>query len=51
MAEQVATGDSAIVYAETEDPAPTAQLLNQKAIEKHYQFIRALVSLHEGTEK
>jgi hypothetical protein len=42
----VATGKFAIIYAEVDQPTPTATLVGQKAIERHRVFIRALVELH-----
>ncbi|HET6248628.1 MAG TPA: hypothetical protein VFE47_13080 [Tepidisphaeraceae bacterium] len=51
MADQVASGKFAIIYAETDNPTPAATLANQHAVEEHWQFIRALVELNAGEGK
>ena len=51
MAASMATGKFAIVYAEIDNPTPAAALAGEKAIEHLWEFIRALVDLHDQEGK
>jgi hypothetical protein len=42
----LASEKSAIIYAESDKAAPAAPLVGEKAVERHFEFIRALVELH-----
>lgn len=46
MESLAATGKFALIFAETDHAAPVATLEGPAAVERHFEFVRALVELH-----